>query len=161
MSEMSTLFHAGLLQYLVSHTQPEPDFMKELREAGHQAGFPPIAIAPEQGAFMQGTVEALWSAGRTRRWYLVRYSALTMAATVGDDGFVDTVDVDPKSVAFSREWFDTSVYSDRINSVPLRRWLLCRANQTIVMMPFLLTLIRNTTSLTCKKAYVYYALVGY
>ena len=80
MSEMSTLFHAGLLQYLINHTTPESDFMASLRQAGRAAGFAPIAIAAEQGVFIQ---VMLGIAGAKRALDVKSYTAIPLGSGRG------------------------------------------------------------------------------
>lgn len=103
MSEMATLLHAGLLQYLASLTKPEPDFLREHKKAAKAAGFPPIWIAPEQGAFIQLLLRLCGAKRVLEIGTQTGYSALVLAHGMPADGLVDSIDNDPAALAWAKQ----------------------------------------------------------
>ncbi len=114
MSESSTLVTAAHFEYLSARTLREDAFLASLKKAAHEAGLPPISIAPEQGSFMQILLRASGAKAVVEVGTLSGYSAIWMARALPRDGRVRTIEFAKKHADFARAWIAKSDVADRI-----------------------------------------------
>jgi len=104
MSETSTTVDAELFAYIAKHTQPEDQFLKDLKREAAAAGIPSIWIAPEQASFMQILLRASGAREVVEIGTLAGYSAIAMARALPENGRVRTIELNEKHAAFAEEW---------------------------------------------------------
>jgi len=104
MSETSTTVDAELFTYIAKHTQPEDQFLKDLKREAQAAGIPSIWIAPEQASFMQILLRASGAREVVEIGTLAGYSAIAMARALPEKGRVRTIELNEKHAAFAEEW---------------------------------------------------------
>ena len=114
MSESSTLVTAAHFEYLAARTLREDAFLASLKKAAHEAGLPPISIAPEQGSFMQILLRAAAAKEVVEVGTLSGYSAVWMARALPPGGRVRTIEFARKHADFARAWIAKSDVADRI-----------------------------------------------
>lgn len=114
MSESSTLVTAEHFRYVAERTTREDDFLRDLKQAAHEAGIPPIWIAPEQASFMQILLRAARARDVVEIGTLAGYSAIAMARALPAGGKVKTIEIEPKHADFAETWFARSDVADRL-----------------------------------------------
>jgi predicted O-methyltransferase YrrM len=114
MSESSTLVTAAHFEYLAARTTREDAFLASLKKAAHEAGLPPISIAPEQGAFMQILLRAAGVKEVVEVGTLAGYSAIWMARALPQGGRVRTIEYAKAHAEFARAWIAKSDVAERV-----------------------------------------------
>jgi len=114
MSESSTVVTEAHFEYLAKRTVGEDGFLASLRKAAHEAGLPPISIAPEQGSFLQILLRASGAREVVEVGTLAGYSAIWMARALPREGGVRTIEFARKHVEFARAWIAKSDVYDRV-----------------------------------------------
>ncbi len=100
--------------YLRERTTHEDEHLRTLRSAADAAGLPPIAIAPEQGAFLQILLRAAAAREVVEVGTLGGYSATWMARALPPDGRVRTIELDAKHANFAEHWIARSDVAGKI-----------------------------------------------
>lgn len=114
MSEVSSLVTAEHFRYIAERTEPDDDFLRSLKEAAREAGFPPIWIAPEQASFIQILLKAARAREVVEVGTLAGYSAIRMARALPPDGRVRTIEINPACADFAERWIGRSDVAGRI-----------------------------------------------
>ena len=103
-------------RYVEEHSTPPPDYMRELaRETQETLDAPQMLSGAVEGRFLQALVHATRARLVLDIGTFSGYSALSMAAALGEDGTVVTCDINEKSVEVARRYIDASPYRDRID----------------------------------------------
>lgn len=102
MASTSTHLTPVLNDYLVEHFSTEDRFLRQLRHDADAAGIPPIAIAPEQTAFLQVVLQAMGARRVLEIGSLAGYSAITMARALPVDGSLVCLELEPSWCDFIR-----------------------------------------------------------
>src|SRR4051794_30342644 len=101
--------------YAEQSTTPAPDWLAALaRETEQTQSAPQMLSGPVAGRLLDVLV---WAANAKRVLEIgtyTGYSALMMAAALGEGGTVTTLELDPDRAAFAREHMDASPYGERI-----------------------------------------------
>lgn len=92
-----------VIDYINSLFPAEDDLLRALRVDAEAAGIPPIAISPEQGAFMQVLLRGMGARRVIEIGTLAGYSAITMARALPADGELVTLEVNPLHAEFATE----------------------------------------------------------
>ncbi len=114
MSSKTWMLDEALAVYLVDHCPPEDAFLKELKDAAVRQEIPAIWIAPEQAVFMQILLRLARAKDVVEVGTLAGYSAISMARALPQDGFVRTIEVEARHVAFAEEWIARSDVAGRV-----------------------------------------------
>ena len=114
MSEHSTLVSTDHFRYLAERTAPEDDFLRQLKLEAAGAGIPAIAIAPEQGSFMQILLKLVGAREVVEVGTLAGYSAIVMARALPPEGRVRTIELVPKHADFAERWVAKSDVAGRV-----------------------------------------------
>jgi predicted O-methyltransferase YrrM len=114
MSESSTLVTAAHFEYIAKRTAKDDEFLASLKKAAHEAGLPPIWIAPEQGSFMQILLRAAGAREVVEVGTLAGYSAIWMARALPEGGRVRTIEYAKKHADFARAWIAKSDVFDKV-----------------------------------------------
>ncbi len=104
----------GLLQYLRMHLPEEEAFLGRLRAEAETAGLPPISIPWEQAFFLRLLLRATGARRVLEVGTLGGYSALAMALGLPEEGWVDTLEVDPERADFARDQVRRSPVPGRV-----------------------------------------------
>jgi caffeoyl-CoA O-methyltransferase len=114
-----TLVPEAIEAYAEQHTTPPPPLLAELFEKTRTE-------LPDQATMLSGHVEGVFlqmlvaSVGARRVLEIGSFtggSALMMAAALPDDGELITCDIDPKTMAIARGYFDRSPHGQKIRQV--------------------------------------------
>ena len=100
--------------YLRARTTPEDDHLVALRTAAVEAGIPAIAVAPEQGAFLQILLRMCNAREVVEVGTLGGYSATWMARALPPEGRVRTIEIDPHHANFAEHWIARSDVAGKI-----------------------------------------------
>ncbi len=114
MSETSTEVTTEYFRYVAEHTTAEDDFLRDLKQEAVGAGIPSIAIAPEQGSFMQILLRLARAREVVEVGTLAGYSAIMMARALPPDGRVRTIEFEPKHADFAERWIARSDVAGKI-----------------------------------------------
>jgi predicted O-methyltransferase YrrM len=117
MSAKNTLVGAEHFAYIASHTRGEDAFLRDLKRAAVAAGIPQIWISPEQASFMQILLKLISARQVIEVGTLAGYSAIVMARALPQGGRVRTIELDPRHVAFAREWAAKSDVAERVEVI--------------------------------------------
>ncbi len=102
--------------FATAHTAPLPPLLEELvakthKQMGERAG---MLSGPIVGSLLQ-TLVAVTGARRVLEiGMFTGFSALMMAAALPDDGRLITCDVNPKTIAFAKHYFERSPHGHKI-----------------------------------------------
>ncbi len=114
MSTSSTFLTEELNSYISSLFAAEDPRLKELNLRAHQAGIPPISIAPEQINFLQLLLRAIGAHTVLEIGSLAGYSAMAMAMALPANGVLYAAEYEPKHAQFIRNTVDEYGFSNRI-----------------------------------------------
>lgn len=103
-----------LIDYLQSVSLREPEVLRELRQETAAHPRSGMQIAPEQGQFMALLVELLGARRILEIGCFTGYSSLAMSLAMGDDGHIDTCDIDEETTAVARRYWQKAGQSERI-----------------------------------------------
>lgn len=101
--------------YIVQHSEPEPELLKKLNRETNQKILQPRMLS----GHYQGRILSLISKIKMPKTILeigtyTGYSALCLAEGLTEDGMLHTIDVDEELVDFQKKYFDESNYRDKI-----------------------------------------------
>lgn len=114
MSQTSTRLSGAHYDYIKAHARPEDPFLAELKKEAAKAGIPSIAIAPEQGAFLQVLLRSAGVKDVVEVGTLAGYSAITMARALPADGHVRTVEFAAAHADFAEAWIAKSDVAGKV-----------------------------------------------
>lgn len=114
MSQTSTRLSGAHYDYIKAHARAEDPFLAELKKEAAKAGIPSIAIAPEQGAFMQVLLTSAGVKDVVEVGTLAGYSAITMARALPADGHVRTVEFADAHADFAEAWIAKSDVAGKV-----------------------------------------------
>ncbi|WP_405200535.1 O-methyltransferase [Christiangramia sp. LLG6405-1] len=102
-------------EYIVAHSQPEPQHLVELNRETNQKVMQPRMLS----GHYQGRVLSLLSKMKNPQSILeigtyTGYSALCLAEGLTEDGILHTIDINEELEDFQKKHFQASTYSDRI-----------------------------------------------
>ncbi len=103
-------------QYAVAHTKPLPPLLQELvdethQEMGRMAG---MLSGPVEGSLLQLLVATAGAKRVLEIGMFTGYSALMMAAALPDDGELITCDINARTIAFGKRYFERSPHGHKI-----------------------------------------------
>ncbi len=117
MSDQSTTVTPEHFRYIASHTAPEDDFLRLLKDKAVAAAIPPIWISPEQAGFMQILLKLVRAREVVEVGTLAGYSAIAMARALPAGGRVRTIEIFPKHADFAEEWAARSDVGEKIEVI--------------------------------------------
>ncbi len=103
-------------EYAVAHTKPLPPLVQELvdethAEMGRMAG---MLSGPVEGSLLQMLVATVGAKRVLEIGMFTGYSALMMAAALPDDGELITCDINARTIAFGKRYFERSPHGHKI-----------------------------------------------
>jgi len=114
MSDHSNVLSGEHFEYIAARTRKDDPFLEQLKATAREQGIPAIWVAPEQAAFMRILLRAAKVRDVVEVGTLAGYSAIQMARALPDGGRVQTIELEPKHVAFAREWIAKSDVADKV-----------------------------------------------
>lgn len=104
-------------RYLLRLLVPEDDALRRARTESHDVGLPAHEVAPNQGAFL-GLLTRLAGARRVLEiGTLGGYSTIWFARSVGSDGWVTSLEVDPDRAAVAQRNLARAGVAERVEVV--------------------------------------------
>lgn len=104
-----------LESYIHRHSSPEDPLLEELDRATHHRMVAPRMISGHiQGQFLRILVETIRPRRILEIGTFTGYSALSMAAGLGEQGCIDTFEVDDEQQEFIQSFFDRSPHGHKI-----------------------------------------------
>jgi caffeoyl-CoA O-methyltransferase len=102
-------------RYVRDHSSPESAVLQELaRETHAKSERPGMMVGHVQGLFLRSLVRMTRARRVLEIGTFTGYSALAMAEGLPDDGEIITCDVDPKTTAIARQFWDRSPHGHKI-----------------------------------------------
>jgi caffeoyl-CoA O-methyltransferase len=103
-------------EYAVAHTKPLDPLIQELvdethKEMGRMAG---MLSGPVEGSLLQMLVASVRAKRVLEIGMFTGYSALMMAAALPDDGELITCDINARTIAFGKRYFERSPHGHKI-----------------------------------------------
>lgn len=114
MSQTSTRLSGDHYDYIKAHARAEDPFLAELKKEAAKAGIPSIAIAAEQGAFLQVLLKSAGVKDVVEVGTLAGYSAITMARALPADGHVRTIEFAAAHADFAEAWIAKSDVAGKV-----------------------------------------------
>lgn len=105
----------ALDDYVVAHSEAEPELLKQLTRETYQKILQPIMLS---GAY-QGRILSMISKLKNPKHILeigtfTGYATLCLAEGMRKDGEIDTIDINEELIDFQRKYFDKSEYGHQI-----------------------------------------------
>ena len=101
--------------YILSHSEPEPEYLHELWRATHLHTLHGHMVSGHlQGRLLKMLVEMIRPQRVLEVGTFSGYSALCMAEGLPDGGHLWTYEINDEMEDFTRKWLENSPYSDRI-----------------------------------------------
>lgn len=105
-----------LFDYVVAHSQEEPDLLKELtRETHLKVLLPRMLSGPLQGRFLSLLSKLTQPKHVLEIGTYTGYATLCLAEGLAENGCIDTIDKNEELVDFQRSFFDRSAYGSQIH----------------------------------------------
>jgi predicted O-methyltransferase YrrM len=102
-------------QYVLSHIDPESDYLKALYRATHVRLLRPrMASGHLQGRLLKMLVEMIRPSRILEIGTYSGYSALCLAEGLGEGGVLHTFEINDEQEDFTRPWLEGSPYADKI-----------------------------------------------
>ena len=112
---MKTLVPAEIEAYAESHSMPESETCRALREATYQQmNCPQMVVGPLEGAFLKMVTQLVRARRVLEIGMFTGYSALCFAEALPEDGTVITCEIDDPSAVLAREHFARSPHGKKI-----------------------------------------------
>ncbi|MBQ2497879.1 MAG: class I SAM-dependent methyltransferase, partial [Prevotella sp.] len=106
---------SNLKDYILSHSEPEPEYLHELWRATHLHTLHGHMISGHlQGRLLKMLVEMIRPQRVLEVGTFSGYSALCMAEGLPDGGHLWTYEINDEMENFTRKWLENSPYHDRI-----------------------------------------------
>ena len=115
MSNKSIGLTDALQDYILTHSTPEPEVLRELRIETAMLEDHNMQIAPEQGQFMAMMARLTGTRRYLEIGTFTGYSSLAVALALPDDGEVVTLDMSEDYTAVARKYWEKAGVSDLIN----------------------------------------------
>jgi predicted O-methyltransferase YrrM len=104
-----------MLDYILSHSEPEPEYLHALWRATHlQTLHGHMTSGHLQGRLLKMLVEMIQPQRVLEVGTFSGYSALCIAEGLPDGGHLWTYEINDEMEDFTREWLENSPYNDRI-----------------------------------------------
>ena len=104
--------------YILSHSEPEPDYLHELWRATHlQTLHGHMTSGHLQGRLLKMLVEMIRPQRVLEVGTFSGYSALCIAEGLPDGGHLWTYEINDEMEVFTRKWLENSPYNDRITFI--------------------------------------------
>ncbi|MBO3115842.1 O-methyltransferase [Winogradskyella sp. DF17] len=101
--------------YIVSHSETEPELLRQLTRETYQKILQPIMISgPYQGRVLSMISKLHRPKGILEIGTFTGYSTLCLAEGLTPNGFIDTIDINEELRDFQRKYFDKSDYGGSI-----------------------------------------------
>jgi len=114
MSNRSIGLSTALHDYLIAHSAPEPEILRQLRAETALMVEHNMQIAPEQGQFMAMLARLMGVKHYLEIGTFTGYSALVMAMALPLDGKVVALDSNPDFTKTAQTYWEKSGFGDRI-----------------------------------------------
>lgn len=102
-------------EYILAHSTPEEPLLAELRRQTHlRAIHPRMLSGPLQGKLLELLVRMIRPERVLEIGTFTGYSALCIAAGLGPDAMLDTIEIDDELEAFARSFFERSPHGAKI-----------------------------------------------
>ena len=112
---MYTLVSADIEAYAQTHSMPESDLCRALREETQQRmAAPQMIVGPLEGAFLKMMTQLVQATRVLEIGMFTGYSALCFAEALPVGGTVVTCEIDEESAAFARQYFARSPIGKKI-----------------------------------------------
>lgn len=106
---------SNLKDYILSHSEPEPEYLHELWRATHLHTLHGHMVSGHlQGRLLKMLVEMIRPQRVLEVGTFSGYSALCMAEGLPDGGHLWTYEINDEMENFTRKWLENSPYHDRI-----------------------------------------------
>lgn len=96
---------AALSGYVARVYQPEDEVLREIRERSARAGLPDIQVAALDARHLEVLARAVGARKAVEIGTLGGYSGVSIMRGMGEDGVLETVELEPKHAAVARESF--------------------------------------------------------
>ncbi|NRD23163.1 O-methyltransferase [Winogradskyella litoriviva] len=101
--------------YVVAHSEQEPDLLKQLTRETYQKVLQPIMLSgPYQGRVLSMISKLIRPQSILELGTFTGYSTLCLAEGLVSDGELHTIDINEELVDFQRKYFDKSNYGKQI-----------------------------------------------
>ncbi len=101
--------------YIVAHSQQEPNLLKQLTKETYQKVLQPIMLSgPYQGRVLSMISKLIQPKTILEIGTFTGYSALCLAEGLPKNGVLHTIDNNEELVDFQRKYFDASTFGDQI-----------------------------------------------
>ena len=105
----------ALDDYVVAHSESEPDLLQQLTRETYQKILQPIMLSgPYQGRILSMISKLINPKSILEIGTFTGYSTLCLAEGLHKDGEIHTIDVNEELVDFQRKYFDKSKYGSQI-----------------------------------------------
>lgn len=102
--------------YVVSHSEAEPELLQELTRETYQKILQPIMLSgPYQGRVLSMISKLVRPKTILELGTFTGYATLCLAEGLQHDGVIHTIDVNEELIDFQRKYFDRSDYSNQIH----------------------------------------------
>jgi caffeoyl-CoA O-methyltransferase len=105
---------AALAAWAESVYQPEDEVLREIRERSAAAGLPPIQVGRFDGLHLEVLARAAGARRAVEVGTLGGYSAVCLLRGMGPDGFLHTIELEPRHAAVARVSFERAGFADRV-----------------------------------------------
>ncbi|WP_422107446.1 O-methyltransferase [Winogradskyella sp.] len=105
----------ALDNYVVAHSEQEPDLLQQLTRETYQKVLQPIMLSgPYQGRVLSMISKLICPKSILELGTFTGYSTLCLAEGLADNGELHTIDINEELVDFQRKYFDKSGFGSRI-----------------------------------------------
>ncbi|WP_040278392.1 O-methyltransferase [Psychroserpens damuponensis] len=102
-------------EYVVSHSEEEPELLQQLTRETYQKILQPIMLSgPYQGRVLSMISKLIRPKTILELGTFTGYATLCLAEGLLSDGTIDTIDVNEELIDFQRKYFDRSNYGSQI-----------------------------------------------
>jgi len=110
-----TVQSAELDDYILSHIDPEPEYLHRLwRATNLHLNYPRMASGHLQGRLLKMLVHMIKPTHVLEIGTFTGYSALCMASALGEDATLDTIEIYDEQEDFTRPWLENSPWASKI-----------------------------------------------
>lgn len=105
----------SLDDYILSHIDPEPEYLHALWRATHlHLNYPRMASGHLQGCVLRMFVHMIRPKKVLEIGTFTGYSALSMASALETDGVLHTIEINDEQEDFTRPWIENSPWAEKI-----------------------------------------------
>jgi predicted O-methyltransferase YrrM len=103
-------------EYVVAHSQKEPELLQQLTRETYQKILQPIMLSgPYQGRVLSMISKLKYPKTILELGTFTGYATLCLAEGLQPDGIIDTIDINEELIDFQRNYFDKSEYGAQIH----------------------------------------------